>query len=202
MLDTERRKLFDPKREYLNLGVNGDGEFYSVTPIMWVNGVSAHKMRTPDVYITPADLLDREIFDRIRSLCVLGLYIYVPLEDYNFISELSDLRDIHIECAEGLKSLDFLHHTPECELLFLHKASLPDIDAVWEVKSSGVGFMPMEEIGLYDCNIGRATEPYEPKQRFYEFLVWSRPENAERDRNMWTEVASSTKRYFVLKPKE
>ena len=150
--------------------------------------------------IAPEDLQDSEIFDRICSLKVIGLYIYAPLDDYSFISRFTDLMDLNIRCAHKLKNLDFLNGTPEVGMIFLDGATLDNIDIIWEIKASGRGFLPLRCVGLFDCNVGRATEPFEPCQRFTEFLVWSLRENAERDREMWSSVTALTKKYYLLKP--
>lgn len=202
MLETERQKLFDPKREYLQLGISEGGVHYNTTAVVWVNTVSAYNMRCPNVSIAPEDLQDKEIFDRICSLKVIGLYIYAPLDDYSFISRFPDLMDLCIRCAHKLKNLDFLKDTPDLGMLFLDGATLPDLDIIWKVKASGGGFLPFRCVGLFNCNIGRATEPFKPSQRFTEFLVWSLAENAERDREMWSSVSALTKKYYQIKPRE
>ncbi|MBO7196536.1 MAG: hypothetical protein J6V80_04325 [Clostridia bacterium] len=199
MLASEREKLFDPKREYVSIGISDGGVCYSVTPVMWENTASAFNMKTPELFIAPEDLLDREIFDRICSLQVLGLYVYTSLDDYRFISHFHDLRDLHVRCCAKLCDLDFLSDLTDLGMLFLEGASLRDVDVIWEVKASGRGFMPYRQVGLFDCNIDRAPKVDVEKQGFTEFLVWSRAENSARDRELWKDVAAFTKKYYTIK---
>ena len=133
------------------------------------------------------------VFERICSLTVHGLYIYTPLDDYRFISNFKDLCDLHIRCGERLCNLDFLSELFDLGMLFIEGASLPDIDVIWRVKASGRGFLPYRRVGLYDCNIGRAPNFSMENQGFSEFLVWSMPENSDRDRELWKAVPAPSK---------
>ncbi len=203
MLDTERKKLFDPKREYLNIGISEGGVVYGIIPVMWESTAGAFNMKTPDVFIAPEDLSDEAVMDRIYSLTVQGLYIYTPLEDYGFISRLTDLWDIHIEGAENMKSLDFLSEMHDCSMLFLAHAHLSDIDTVYKVKEADRGIVQaFRYLGLYDCRVERPTECSNPKCYFTELLVWSRPENRERDMEIWQSASALTKKYYPIEPKE
>ncbi len=200
MLESERKKLFDPEMEYLSIGISEGGICYSITPIVWENTASAFGTKPPDLYIAPEDLMDEEIFGRIRSLMVLGLYIYVPLEDYSFISKLPHIRDLHIREGENIKNLDFLSNLSECMMLFLCNADLEDIDIIWEAKKTCKGFIaPYNCLGLYDCKVKRATYQSERKLRFTEFLVWSTPENRSADMEKWSGIAAFTKKYYTIK---
>ncbi len=202
MLETERKKLFDPDREYLNIGISEGGVVYGITPIFWESSAAAFNMRTPDVYIAPEDLLDGEVMSRILSLTVHGLYIYTPLEDYSFIGRLTDLWDLHIERAENMKNLDFLSEMHELSMFFLHNADLPDMDVIWEVKQADKGIVQaFRYVCLYDCRIDKSPDFSIPKCHFTEFLVWSKPERAASDREKWSDLVAHTKRYFIIEPK-
>ena len=202
MLESERTKLFDPKREYVNIGISDGGVVYSITPIFWESSAAAFSMKTPDVYIAPEDLSDPEIMSRIRSLTVHGLYIYTPLRDYSFIAELTELWDLHIERAENIKNLDFLAEMHELSMLFIHNVDLPDMDVIFRVKKADKGIVgAFRYICLYDCRIGRTPDFSDPKLHFTEFLVWSKPENAQRDRDTWSETVAYTKKYFIIENK-
>ena len=118
MRDSEREKLFDPKREYLNLGISEGGVFYNRTQVVWESTAAAYNMKCPDVYIAPEDIFDEEIMARIFSLTVRGLYIYTAIDDYSFIGRLTELWDIHIREAYKMPSLDFLKDLHDVSMLF------------------------------------------------------------------------------------
>lgn len=203
MLQTEREKLFDPKREYLNLGISEGGAVYGVIPVMWESTAAAFNMKSPSIFISPEDLSDSEIMARICSLDLLGLYIYTPLEDYSFIEKFTDLRDIHIERGENIKNLDFLREMHECSMLFLAHANLTDIDRVWEVKEADRGIVQaFRYLGLYDCRVDRAPGTDNPKCYCTELLIWSSPENRARDMEIWKDTPALTKKYYVIEPKK
>lgn len=203
MLESERKKLFDPEREYANIGISEGGVCYSITPIVWETTASAFNTRTPDIYIAPEDLKDEEIWGRICSLVIRGLYIYVPLEDYSFISKLTTIWDLHIRDGENIKNLDFLSGVPECMMLFLCNATLDNVDIIWEMKKTCKGFIsPYSRLGLYDCKVNRAPDPEDLMLRFTEFLVWSRPENRASDMEKWRAVPGFTKKYFTIKQED
>ena len=202
MLESERIKLFDPKREYLNLGISDGGAVYSIIPVFWESSAGAFSMKTPDVFIAPEDLSDKEIMDRVFSLTVHGLYVYAPLEDYSFIAKFPELWDIHIERAEGLTNLDFLSEMHDCAMIFLASASLSDIDVIRRVKEADKGIVQaFRYVCLYDCNIEKIPDFSNTKCRFTELIIWSRAENSESDRERFSAISATTKKYFVIKPK-
>ena len=199
MLDRERERLFDPKREFVNIGISEGGVCYSVTQILWKSSAGAFNSRTPDVYIAPEDLLDKEIFDRICSLTVQGLYIYTPLEDYSFISKLTTLWDLHIRCGENIKNLDFLSTLDDCMMLVICNAKLDDVDVIRRVKSANRGInFAFGYLGFYDCEIERPMDFADTRCYFTELLVWSRPENRERDKELWSSADAYTKEFYLI----
>ena len=200
MLEKERKALFERDKDYISIGISEGGVHYGIIPVMWEGTASAFNMRTPDIFIAPEDLLDGEIMERLESFTVYGLYIYAPLDDYGFISCFKSLQDLHIEGARKLNSLDFLAELVDLSMLFIEGASLDNVDLIWDIKTSGKGFMPYRNIGLYDCDVARAPSSEYPPCRFTEFLVWSRAENAQRDRELWADVVALTKRYYLVDP--
>jgi hypothetical protein len=87
-------------------------------------------------------------------------------------------------------------------MIFLESATLPDLDIIWKIKTSGRGFLPYRQVGLYDCNIGRAPDESLMRDSFSEFLVWSLPENMERDKELWSKVYAGAKRHYEANPKK
>lgn len=202
MLDTERARLFDPKREHVNLGITEGGKVYNVTPVVWDSTAAAYNMRPPEIFIAPEDLSDPEIMDRIKSLTVRGLYIYAALEDYSFIGEMREIWDLHIREGHNIRSLDFLSRLDDCLLLLLGNVTVDDMDVILEVKGANRGFsVPFRYLGLYDCNIRTPLDFTDPKCHFTELILWSRPENKERDAELWSEVKALKRFHYDIKPK-
>jgi hypothetical protein len=201
MTESERQKLFDPEREYLNLGITEGGVERGVISVPWEQTSNAFNMKTPNVYISPEDLLDVEIFERIRSLNLLGLYIFTPLDDYSFISKLTTLWDLNIRQAQNLKSLDFLKDLPEIRMLMLYGAELDNVDVIFDMKRESKSFLyPFRCVGFYDCKIEKTPKFQDQSRSFGEFIVWQRPERDERER--WRSVPAGKNKYYVIEPKE
>ena len=197
MIESERKKLFERESEYLNIGITKDGEPIGSISVPWEKTAAAMNMRLPDVYISPEDINDKEIFDKIKSFTVLGCYIRPELDDYSFLSSLPTLWDVNIRCAKKLGNLNFLFDLPECRMLFIYDADLTDIDAVVEKKLKAT--MPPDLLrcfGLYNCRVEKLPDLSDPKCYFSEFIICNPKERNEREH--WMKVTSNTKRYYEI----
>ncbi len=116
MIEAEKKKLHERSSEYLSIGITKGGEVRSITHVPWEKTVHAHNMKIPDVYISPEDLKNAELLKSLHGYRVIGCYIYTPLDDYNFLGTFTELRDVHVECAQKLTDLGFLRSLRECAI--------------------------------------------------------------------------------------
>ncbi len=192
MLESEKQKLLNRTSEYLSLGITEGGVPLSITSVPWEKTVHAHNMKLPDVYISPEDLTDEEVSKTLHGYRVIGCYIYTPLENYNFLSEFTELRDLNIYRAENLGSLDFVRSLRECDMLYIEGARLDNLDPLVEVKKSVKGiFGGFRCLGLCNCEIDDTSALREVS--FSELIIWSKNE-----KERWSEIPASTHRYYEI----
>ena len=154
MIESEKKKLLERNNEYLSIGITEGGEPRDVTSVPWERTAHAFNMKIPNVYLSPEDLRDEEILKTLHGYRVIGCYIHTPLDDYAFLGEFGEIRDLYIECAEGLTDISFLGNLCECDMLYLEGASLKNLDPVVEMKKRVRGlFGGFRYVGLFGCKI-------------------------------------------------
>ena len=192
MIQSEKEKLLNRESEYLSIGITEGGVAYSITGVPWERTSHAFNMKIPDVYISPEDLHDEEMLKTLRGYKLIGCYIYAPLDNYDFLSTFKDIRDLHIENAGKLRSLDFLYEMRDCDMFFLHGATLDNLDVITEVKKARRGiFGDFRCLGLDECDIGDIESLAEVS--FSELIVWGK-DKSEAER--YKKIPASTFRYY------
>ena len=192
MIESEKKKLLERNNEYLSIGITEGGEPRDVTSVPWERTSHAFNMKIPDVYIFPEDLHDEEMLKTLHGYRVIGCYIYAPLDNYDFLGEFTEIRDLYIECGEGLTDISFINNLCECDMLYLEGASLKNLDQVVEMKKKARGlFGGIRCLGLFGCKIEDVSSLFTVS--FSEFLVWSTGE-AER----YKDVPAGTNRYYEI----
>ncbi len=195
MIDTERRKLFSGKLNYISLGITCDGVPRDITNVPWEATSHAFNMKLPSLYISPDDLYDTEIISRIKEAEVIGCYVYTPLSDYSFISQFPRIRDLNIFSAENMKNLDFLLTLTECNMLYLEGARLENLDVLLSMKEKHKSIFGVYTcVCLYDCEVNDLSGFEGAKTHFSEFIVWMPKGKNERKR--WGVVPSEKLRYY------
>ena len=198
MIDTEREKLYNKKSDYLSIGITEGGAYCNSTWVPWEVTAHAFNMRTPDVYISPSDLSDEEIMNKISSFKLIGCYIKVPLEDYSFLAKFKDLQDISIMNGEAIRDLDFLTDLKECGMLYLQNAKLKNIDIIAELSRNRKSlFGGLRCVCLDNCEVEDLSVFESHEMQFSEFLVM-RPEGSD-EREKWSAVPALTFRYYEYK---
>ena len=196
MFDEERAKLANWQKEYISIGIatGGSGRPRGI-PVPWESTTQAFNMKTPDVYIEPEDLKDKDLLDRIKSFQVLGCYVLTQLDDYGFIAEFKDLRDIYILNAVNVKDLSFLSELQELWMLHLECAHLKDLKPILQsslLKRPGRGFC----LSFTECTVDDVSALCELK-RIVELIVVGEDDDAERAK--WKSVPALTRRYYAVK---
>ena len=192
MIESEKKKPLERNNEYLSIGITEGGEPRDVTQVPWERTAHAFNMKVPSVYLSPEDLRDEEILKTLHGYRVIGCYIHAPLDDYAFLGEFGEIRDLYIECGEGLTDISFINNLCECDMLYLEGASLKNLDPVVEMKKRARGlFGGFRCLGLFGCKIEDVSSLFTVS--FSEFLVWSTGE-AERYKG----IPASTFRYYEI----
>lgn len=198
MIESEREKLNALESEHISIGINDTGVSRMSISIPWEHTAHAYNMRLPKIYITPDDLYDEALMDKICSYKVIGCYIWSDLDDYSFLSRFIDLQDLNILNGTKVENLDFLSELCECRMMFLRNAKLKNLNTIVEVKKkSKAMFGCLRCIGLDNCTVEDISIFETEKVIFSEFLIWMPEGSNEKDR--WTIVSAGTRRYYEFK---
>jgi hypothetical protein len=179
MIREEYEKLVGASEEnaYISIAVNADGTPVRNGFVPWVRTASAFNMKTPDLTISVRDLKDEKVTGLLKICRVTGCYIYEGLDDYSFIGEFGDIRDLHILHGENLKDLTFLRQLKELFMFYLEDASLPDIRPLVDACNGSGG--PGRCFGFRNCRIGDTSALEDIRFTLSELLVWPDGEDDE-----------------------
>lgn len=137
MTETQRAILESRESRYLSIGITSDGEPKRSIAVPWARTGNAYNMRTPNVYLSPVDLVDEGIWAALERFEVIGCYCFCPLTDYGFLKRLPALQDVHIRKCFFLEDLSFL--TTEWFQLYLEDAVLWDLNGLFpQGRSAGL----------------------------------------------------------------
>ena len=154
MLKSEREKLDRSESEFLSIGITENGERHGAIGIPWESTAHAFNMRLPQVYISPDDINDRALMERLTSYKVIGLYIWAHLPDYSFISGFKLLQDVSIKNGDAIEGLDFLSDLTECRMLYLQNARLKDLEVIASLKrNAGAAMGRVRCLCLDNCRV-------------------------------------------------
>lgn len=197
MLDTEKKKLAERMGKYVGLGITENGEQHSSYWIPWEHTVSAMNMVLPNVYLSKDDLLDETIFSQLNQCHVIGCYIFTPLENYDFLAQFHELRDLAVFSAEHLTSLSFLRGTDNLAMLYLEHAHIQNLDTAFP---PGKRYPICHRcLGLYHCEVDHPEAILSENLFFSELLLW-KPALNQEEKQFWKKARAHTFRYYVTEP--
>ena len=198
MLDSEKEKLFNKDCEYISLGITHDGAPKEIICVPWEKTAHAYNMKIPDVYISPEDLADSQVMDKLACYKLIGCYVWVSLTDYGFLSRFPYIRDLNIIYGDAIEDLDFLYDLKECSMFFLKNAKIKNLDVILDVKATNKNsiFGGFRCVGLYNCLVEDLSRFEKEKHSFSEFLIWNTKQKNEREK--WKVVSASTWRYYEI----
>lgn len=197
MLYDEKVNLFSRTSEYISIGITKGGVVKMKVGIPWESTAYAYNMCVPNVYIAPEDLEDKEVMSKIMTFKVIGCYIWTPLEDYMFISNFTELRDLSIMCGGAIRNLDFLKNLRECRMLFLEHAQLDNLDVLIGLSTEKeILFSGLKCVALSDCEV-RDLSAFEREEHYFmEFLIWESEKVSGKKR--WDKVCAAKKKYYKI----
>ena len=173
MIREEYEKLVGASEEnaYISIAVNADGTPVRSGFVPWVRTASAFNMKTPNLTISAGDLQDEKVTGLLRRCRVTGCYIYEGLDDYSFIAEFGDIRDLHIIHCEKMKDLSFLRQLKDLFMLYLEDASLPDLRPLVDVCNESRGG-PGKCFGFRNCRVEDTSALEDAGFTLSELLIW------------------------------
>lgn len=196
MTDAQKELLESRKSKYLNIGITEKGEPLRAVWVPWVHDSSAYNMRTPDLWLSPEDVKDPALMEKLKGFCIRGCYIFTPLEDYSFIGELRELWDLHIEKGGALRDLSFMKELQEWFMLYVEDAVLEDLapafPEAWREK--GLHAYCVEFV---NCRVSDISAMAREDVRLSELLICQPEGTGEKQK--WSRVHAHTYRYREYK---
>lgn len=194
MQPEQEKRLREYTGQCIGIGITEEGKGNCAISVPWELTAHAFRMRTPDVYLEPADLQDEDLMEYLKQFKVLGLYILTPLPEYDFIRRFPQLRDIYILYGNNLVDLSFLDDTPNWDMLFVHRATLKDLEPIRHKRSKTN--IQSQCIGFSLCVIDDISGLVETEHYVTE-LVILQPRGVD-DRARWQQVKAGNFYYYNL----
>lgn len=192
MTEAEKQILRKFPHKTISLGVTEDGHGRKSIHVPWQLGCNAYNMRTPDLWLSPAELLDEDLWAELGRLRVTGMYIFCPLEDYSFLSRLTALQDITIYQGGKLRDLRFLRQMPDWFLLHIEDAVLDGLDDLFPAGvRPGMG---SRNVCLSGCTVADVSALEREDVRLSELLILMPDGSSDRER--WQRIRCSKFSYF------
>jgi hypothetical protein len=141
-------------------------------------------MRTPDLYFSPEELQDEELWEELKRFHIVGCYIFCPLDDYGFLTRLTEIQDLNIYKGGALRSLSFLRQMPEWFQLHIEDAVLENLDDLFP-HGLRKGIFSIC-VCLSGCTVRDHSALTQPDVRLSELVVLM-PEGSN-DKDRWTDV--------------
>ena len=177
MFESERVKLKEAAEagDVMSIAINADGTPVRGCFIPWERTVSAYNMKTPKLTIAAEDLRDTVVMDNLKQCRLIGLYCLIPLDDYEFIAEFADLRDLHIRHGNNIDSLSFARNLPELSMVYIENAHLDNLQSLIDNfnEKRDASILPRAIcMGFYHCSVADTTALQEVEFITSELLVW------------------------------
>lgn len=187
MTESQRQFLRNYSKKTISIGVTADGRSRRSIRVPWAYDSNAYNMHTPDVWLSPAELQDDDLWTELQRFSVVGCYIFTPLTDYALLSRLPELRDLHIHKGFFLPDLGFLHQMPHWLQLHIEDAVLTDL-------------RPLAKNGCCICLSGCTVPDISPLKsiRLSELVILM--PRGSRDRERWQSIPCSKYTYLEYNP--
>lgn len=192
MVESQRQKLREYPHKYLSLGITEGGEPRRSISIPWEYTSNAFNMRTPDIYLSPVDMMDESLWAELGRFHIHGCYIFCPLEDYGFLNRLTELEDLCIRSGGALRSLRFLRNMPDWFHLHVEDAVLEDLDDLYpDGPRKGVHSVC---VCLSGCQVGDISALVHPDIWLSELVILT--PQGRNDRERWRAVRCGKYSYW------
>lgn len=186
-------------RKTISIGITADGVPLSNTPVPWMSTTNAYNMHTPDLYLSPADLEDPVVWEKLGSLEVVGCYIRDPLLDYSFLARLTELRDLNIYYGSNLTDISFMSTLKKCRMFYLEDATLDDLEPMFPPDHT-LRDLRAYCLCLLNCKIRDISAVKQNAERLNELVIYQPKGTDEASR--WVEIPLRHKYYFEYEEKK
>ena len=186
------KKQFEREERYTSIGISADGSQQWPMEVPWQHMAHAFNMKTPRIHLTVEDIYDPEVLEKLKEFVVVGCYIFVPLEDYSFLNNFTDLWDLHIAHGHNLKDISFVENCPELFMLHLKNAHIPTFAPLFKDKPSKR--FPSLCMCLVDCGVENIDALYDQEVYFSELVIIN--PKGTNDRRRWEAVRSGDFVYY------
>jgi hypothetical protein len=200
MIDSEREKLFAYESEYLSIGITKDGQPRTSGFVPWESMGCAFNMKTPKIFFTREDFDDPVIMDKLKKLHILGCYIFTPLEDYGFLSQFTEIWDMHIEYGSAVQDLSFMRHMDDWFMLYIEDAHLKDLKDIFPENKKEYR-LSSRCMGFYHCQVEDISAMLGKKIFLAELMIWSKENNPE-EKAKWKQAGATRYRYYITKQEQ
>lgn len=192
MLDSQLHILRTHSGKYISIGITAGGAPRRSIPVPWKHTCNAFNMRTPDVYLSPADLDDPEIRTLLDRFIVFGCYIFDQLDDCSFIARFPGLEDVFIFEGRCVSDLSFMEKVPEWRQFFLKDARVPTLAPLFSTDMERI--ITSRCVCFVNCEVDDSSA-MEQQNILLSELVIIRPKGSN-ERNRWTKVHAATRSYY------
>ncbi|MDD7388962.1 MAG: hypothetical protein PUG60_04750 [Lachnospiraceae bacterium] len=199
MTESEREKLFGYDKKYLSLGITEGGACRTSVSVPWERTGNAFNMRIPNIYFAREDFDDPEILEQLKKFCITGCYIFTPLQDYDFLAQFTEIRDLYIEYGGAIRNLSFMRNMKEWFLLYLEDAHLENLCDLFPEDRENYP-LASRCMGFYHCQVDDVSAMQGKKIFLSELLVWPAepdPEEKEKWRKAAKEARAGRFRYYM-----
>ncbi len=195
MTEADRQFLRNYSKKYLSIGITADGQSRRSVWVPWDGTANAMNMRTPDLYFSPDELRDEDLWAELQRFHIVGCYIFCPLEDYGFLNRLTELQDLNIYKGGALRNLSFLRQMPEWFQLHVEDAVLENLEDLFpDGPRKGIHSYC---VCLSGCTVADHSALTREGIRLSELVILMPQGSNARDR--WTDVRCGKYRYFEYK---
>ena len=184
MTEQDRKFLRSYSKKYISIGITADGRGRRSVWVPWQSTGNAMNMRTPDLYFSPEELLDEALWAELKRFHIVGCYIFSPLDDYGFLTRLTEMQDLNIYKGGALRSLSFLRQMPEWFHLHIEDAVLENLDDLFPNGLRKGIFSTC--VCLSGCTVRDHSALTQPDVRLSELVVLM-PEGSNA-KARWTDV--------------
>lgn len=191
MTESDRQFLREYSRTRISFGITADGKPRRSVWVPWERTSNAFNMRTPDLYFSPEELQDEELWTELQRFSIVGCYIFCPLEDYGFLSRLRELQDLNIYKGGALRSLGFLRQMPQWFQLHVEDAVLSDLTDLFPEGKANSSCC----VCLSGCRVGDTSVP--EGVRLSELVILMPEGSGEKDR--WKHIPCGKYTYLEYK---
>lgn len=193
MLQSQKEILEKLNGDYFGIGITQSGEPYGPIAVPWDSMASAFNMKTPQVYLSPEDIKNPEIFAILKNSQVVGCYIFDPLEDYSFIAEFTELRDVFIMCGGNITDISFMKNLKEWFMFYIEDAHLQNLEPLFPTQEKRAGIFPYC-VGFGGCEIEDISALETPEIYLSELIVICPKGANERER--WQNIRCGDFGYY------